>query len=77
MKPIVTVDEGVRLVESFKGRPQEFALAVSDSLLDPVGIDMSILTDCALRRGWQPDGFTQALGYRVFRFCLLQNRIKS
>ena len=68
MKPIGSIDEGVRLVDSFQGKPQDFQLAVPDSLLDPVGINMAIITDRVLARGWQPDGFTQAQGFRVFRY---------
>ena len=68
MKPITSVQEGVRLVDSFKGKAQEFVLAVPDSLLDSVGVNMAIITDRVLARGWQPDGFTQAKGHRIFRY---------
>ena len=72
MKPIASVEEGVRLVDSFKGEAQDFELAVPESLLDPVGINMSLITDRALARGWEPDGFVQSDGYRVFRYRKLR-----
>jgi len=72
MKSITSVEEGVRLIESFKGLPQEFQLAVPDAMLDDVGINMAIITDHVLKRGWEPDGFTQASGYRVYRYKALK-----
>ena len=72
MTPIESVDEGVRLVDSFAGPPQEFQLAVPDSLLDPVGVNMAIITDRVLKRGWEPNGFTQARGYKIYRYKALQ-----
>jgi hypothetical protein len=68
MKPISSVEEGVGLVDSFKGKTEEFVLAVPDSLLDPVGLNMAIITDRILARGWRPVGFTQAKGYRIYRY---------
>jgi hypothetical protein len=68
MKPIASVEEGISLVTSFEGNVQDFELAVPDSLLDPVGINMALITDRALARGWQPNGFTQKQGYRIFRY---------
>ena len=72
MKPITSVEEGVRLIESFHGSPQEFQLAVPDTMLDSVGINMAIITDRVLKRGWEPDGFTQASGYRLYRYKALK-----
>ena len=68
MKPIASVEEGVGLVNSFKGKAEEFILAVPDSMLDPVGFNMAIITDRILARGWQPAGLTQAEGYKIYRY---------
>jgi hypothetical protein len=68
VKPIASVKEGMQLVDSFMGTPQEFQLAVPEALLDPVGANMALITDRVLARGWQPDGFTQHAGYRLYRF---------
>jgi hypothetical protein len=59
MTPIESVDEGAHLADSFAGPPEEFQLAVPDSLLDPVGVNMAIITDHVLKRGWEPNAFTQ------------------
>jgi hypothetical protein len=72
MKPVAPVEEGVRLIESFQGSPQDFQLAVPETLLDSLGINMAIITDKVLQRGWEPDGFTQASGYRVYRYKALK-----
>ena len=67
-EPIQSVEEATRLVDSFEGRPEAFQLAVAEALLDPMGINMAIITDRVIARGWQPDGFSQADGYRVYRY---------
>jgi hypothetical protein len=68
-KPIASVDEGVRLVDSFQGKPEDFQLAVPDSLLDSSGMSMAVITDRVLARGWWPNGFVQEPGYRVYRYA--------
>ena len=35
MRVIDSVQEGIELVQSFQGRPEDFQLLVPDSLLDP------------------------------------------
>jgi len=68
LKPIASIEEGVRLVDSFKGNPEDFQLAVPDSLNDARGMTMAIITDRVLARGWWPHGFLQEHGYRVYRY---------
>jgi len=68
VKPISSVQEGVALVKAFEGGPESFELAVPDSLLDPIGMNMAIIGDAILARGWWPDGFRQESGYRVYRY---------
>ena len=72
MKPIESVKEGMALVDGFIGSPREFQLAVPNSLIDPGGINMAIITDRVLARCWEPDGFTQGKGFRVYRYKELQ-----
>jgi len=67
-KPIASVEEGIRLVQSFKGKPQDFVLAIPDSLLDSSGINIAIITNEVLQRRWMPNGVTQRPGYRVFKY---------
>lgn len=66
--PISTIDEGVELIKSFDGNPEDFKLAIPESLLDPIGIFMTIITDSIFWREWEPDGFLQRDGYRVFSY---------
>jgi hypothetical protein len=68
MNPIASVQEGMRLVDTYEGHVKDFRLAVAESLLDPVGINMAIITDRILARGWQPDGFIQGDGCKIFRY---------
>jgi hypothetical protein len=72
MKTIVSVKEGMDLVDLFTGSPREFELAVPDVLLDPVGISMALITDRVLRRGWQPNGFIQHEGFRLYSYKELE-----
>ena len=67
-RPIASVQEALTLVDSFRGNPEDFELAVPDTLNDVVGINMALITDRILRRGWQPDGFTQKSGYRLYQY---------
>jgi len=68
VKPIESLEEGMDHVANFVGKPEEFELAIPESLLDPLGINMSLITDRVLGRGWQPDGFTQGNGFRLYRY---------
>lgn len=50
-----------------------FTLAISDSLTvngkpDTMGLGMAFLLDAILAKGFEPDGFTQEAGYRVYRY---------
>ncbi len=36
-----------------------------------MGMNMAILTDLALSKGWEPDGFDQEQGYRVYKYKML------
>jgi hypothetical protein len=67
-KLIGSVQEGLERIDGFVGNPDAFELAVPETLLDPVGINMAILTDRVLGRGWVPDGFVQRSGYRIYRY---------
>ena len=68
MKPVESIQEAKSLVDSFEGSPPEFQLLIPDRLIDPVGINMAIITDRILARGWEPDGFVQEDGYRVYKY---------
>lgn len=68
MQAFTEVDEAIASVDAYEGEPEEFVLPIAEALLDPVGIHMAMITDRVLARGWEPDGFEQASGYRVYRY---------
>jgi len=72
MNPVKTVDEAITFVENYNGPAENFELAVADSLLDPVGINMAIITDKVLSKGFRPAGFEQKEGFRIFKFKELE-----
>ncbi len=68
LEPIDTIQEAEKYIGAFEGDPEEFRLPISDQLQDPIGINMAIITDSLLKRGWMPDGFEQKHGYRIYRY---------
>ena len=53
-EPATTVDEAVAMVRRYKGRAEDFALPISDALIDPVGANMAVVTDAILAKGFEP-----------------------
>lgn len=68
MKPFQDATEAARYLERFEGQASDLKLAISDSLLDPLGINMAVITDVVLEKGWEPNGYEQQDGYRVYRY---------
>jgi len=68
MRPFRDVEEAIRYVLSFSGPADEFRLPIDDSLQDPIGLNMALIADKILARGWEPDGYEQKNGYRVYRY---------
>lgn len=68
MKPFKYINEAVQSIEVFAGDASEFELPISDSLLDPIGINMAMITDKILAKGWEPDGHVDKEGYRIHRY---------
>ena len=66
--PFSDVDEVLTYVDEFQGRPEELELAISDALQDPIGMNMALITDKILKKGWEPDGFEEKDGYRVYTY---------
>ena len=71
VKPVTTVEEARSLIDAFKGRPEDFELPISIDLLDPVGINMAIITDAILAREWEPNGYTEGDGCRVYKYKVM------
>ena len=68
MSPVTDIADAKRRIQAHTGPAEAFALPVANSLLDPVGVNMAIIADCILARGWEPDGFVQHANYRLFRY---------
>ena len=68
MQPINDITEAVRKVEEYQGAAGDFELPISDSINDAIGINMSIVTDAILAKGWEPNGFIQKEGFRVYLY---------
>lgn len=47
---------------------KEETLLISDKLNDGVGLNMAIITNGILKKGYMPDGFEQKDGYRIYKF---------
>lgn len=68
MQPVKDITEAVREVEEWQGAAVDFELSISDSINDAIGINMSIVTDAILVKGWEPKGFIQKEGFRVYLY---------
>ena len=68
MTPFNDVDKATEYVDEFKGRPEKLELPISDELQDPLGINIALITDRILAKGWVPDGFKQEKGYRIYLY---------
>ena len=68
MNPVTTIAEAIRVVEEYQGAASDFQLPIADSLLDPVGMNMAIITDYILARDFMPDGFEQKDGYKLYKY---------
>jgi len=68
MRPFTDVQEAIRYIQNFAGCPEDLELPISDSLQDPTGMSMVLITDEVLSRGWEPDGYEQRDGYRIYRY---------
>jgi hypothetical protein len=68
MKPFEDAKEAAQYVERFEGKASDLKLAISDSLLNPIGINISIITDKILDKGWEPNGYEEKEGYRVYMY---------
>ena len=68
MNPFKNAEEVVKCIEEFDGKASDMKLSISDSLLDPIGINMAMITDKILAKGWEPDGYEEKEGYRVYKY---------
>jgi hypothetical protein len=68
LKPFTDVEAAIAAVEAFDKEVKKFELAIGDNLQDCIGLQMAQITDRALARGWEPCGFVQKNGFRLYRY---------
>ena len=68
MKPFEDLKKAIEFVDSYTGTADGLELPVSDTLNDSMGMNMAIITDKALAKGFFPNGFIQKEGYRIFKY---------
>ncbi len=66
--PCSTVRAVCDAIDGFVGEPTDFELAIADTLLNPIGINMAIIADRILAKAWEPDDFEQYPGFRIYRY---------
>ena len=74
MKPFKDVKEAAQYVESFEGKASELKLPIHDSLLDPLGINMALITDKILEKGWEPNGYEEKKGCRICMYKEMEGK---
>lgn len=66
MNPINSIEEAQEVIQAHNGKAEDFELPISDELQDPIGMNMAIILDSILAKDWEPNGFVQKNGYRVY-----------
>jgi hypothetical protein len=55
-------------VDTFQRDASELRLLIPDALQDEMGLNMALILDHVLARGWLPDGYEQRDSYRIYRY---------
>lgn len=71
MKPFTDVQAALQFLQSFEGSARDLRLPIHDSMQDPLGMNMALILDHLLSREWEPDGFQQMDGYRIYKWRAL------
>jgi len=71
LAPVASIEEARERIAAHAGPAESFRLPLADGLQDPMGLSMAIITDAILKRGWEPDGYTQEKGFRIYRYKTL------
>ena len=72
--PIInTTEEGIKALEAHPPSGDTFNLAISESFTfagkpDTTGAGMAVLLDKILGLGYQPDGFDQKSGFKLYKY---------
>lgn len=74
---IRSAEECIAYLDSHPPSGDSFRLAISDSFTfagkpDTIGAGMAVVLDKILHLGYEPDGFEQKLGFRLYRYKKMQ-----
>ncbi len=72
MTPFNNVNEAVDFINAFEGNPEEFKLPIPDNLNDPMGMNMALITDSILAKEWEPNGYEQKDGFRLYLYKVME-----
>ncbi len=67
MTILKTREEAIIFVDKYFSDESE-TLIIADELLDPMGMNMAIIADGILKKGYMPNGFEQKDGYRIYKY---------
>jgi len=68
MEPFINIKDTVEFVRSFIGEAKDLKLPISDELNDSMGMNMAIIGDSLLAKGFTPNGFEQKDSYRIYLY---------
>lgn len=68
LRPFGNVEAAIAAIEALDRDLRKFEIAVADNLQDYLGLQMALITDSALARGWEPISFMQKDGFRLYRY---------
>ena len=68
MEPFEGLKKVIEFVDSYIGSAEDLELAISDKLNDSMGMNMAIILDRILAKGFMPNGFIQKEGYRIYKY---------
>jgi hypothetical protein len=72
MRPISDVREAMALVDNFSGPPDAFVLCLAESLHDAIGVNIALIADRILAKGWEPNGVERFDRFRVYRYKVMR-----
>lgn len=65
--PCISLDEARTYVDENFNESFE-TLWISDTLNDPMGMNMALIVDEIVKSGYMPDGFEQKSGYSIYKY---------
>lgn len=68
IRPCITLQEAFAAMDTHQVSSGFYTLPLADSLNDAMGMTMAIITDRILARGWEPEGYEQCNGFRIYRY---------